>query len=121
MPGHDRGQMLVDVATMLAGGGEAIADIDTLRHQEQVLARRTPRPPTVWRALDELTPVRLRRVEDEPLIPIWLSENYCLVLQKGDAPERPGTGLIKCSVYHTPLKPEVLVLPARAHDDIESV
>ena len=32
VPGHDRGQVLVDVATMLAGGGEAIADIDTLRH-----------------------------------------------------------------------------------------
>ena len=31
VPGHDRGQVLADVATMLAGGGEAIADIDTLR------------------------------------------------------------------------------------------
>ena len=31
-PVHDRGQVLVDVATVLAAGGEAIADIDTLRH-----------------------------------------------------------------------------------------
>jgi len=62
VPGHDRGQVLVDVATMLAGGGEAIADIDTLRHQEEVLGS-VASPPTVWRALDELTPARLRRVE----------------------------------------------------------
>jgi hypothetical protein len=34
VPGHDRGQVWVDVATMLTAGGEAIADIDGLRHQE---------------------------------------------------------------------------------------
>lgn len=62
VPGHDRGQVLVDVATMLAGGAEAIADIDTLRHQDAVLGA-VASPPTVWRALDELTPARLRRVE----------------------------------------------------------
>jgi hypothetical protein len=61
-PGHDRGRVLVDVATMLAGGGEAIADIDTLRHQNQVLGP-VASAPTVWRALDELTPARLRKVE----------------------------------------------------------
>jgi hypothetical protein len=32
-PGHARGQVWVDVAVMLTAGGEAIADIDTLRHQ----------------------------------------------------------------------------------------
>ena len=36
-PGHDRGRVLVDVATMITAGGEAIADIDTLRHQQDVL------------------------------------------------------------------------------------
>jgi hypothetical protein len=61
-PGHDRGRVLVDVATMLAGGGEAIADIDVLRHQQQVLGP-VASPPTVWRTLDELTPARLRRIE----------------------------------------------------------
>lgn len=35
VPGHDRGRVLVDVATMIAAGGEAIADIDTLRHQQR--------------------------------------------------------------------------------------
>jgi hypothetical protein len=54
--------VLVDVATMLAAGGEAIADIDTLRHQDQILGP-VASAPTVWRALDELTPARLRRVE----------------------------------------------------------
>jgi hypothetical protein len=39
VPGHDRGQVWVDVATMLAAGGEAIADINTLRHQEGLLGR----------------------------------------------------------------------------------
>ena len=53
VPGHDRGRVLADVATMLVAGGEAIADIDTLRHQEEVLGP-VASPPTVWRALDEL-------------------------------------------------------------------
>ena len=60
-PVHDRGRVLVDVAVMLAGGGEAIGDIDTLRHQGQVLGP-VASPPTVWRALDELTPARLKKV-----------------------------------------------------------
>ena len=60
--GHDRGRVLVDVATMITAGGEAIADIDTLRHQAQVLGP-VASAPTVWRALDELTPARLRRME----------------------------------------------------------
>lgn len=36
-PGHDRGRVLTDVAVMLADSGEAIADIDVLRHQAGVL------------------------------------------------------------------------------------
>ena len=47
---------------MLAGGGEAIADIDVLRHQTGVLGP-VASPPTVWRALDEVTPAALARVE----------------------------------------------------------
>lgn len=54
--------MLVDVATMLANGGEAIADIDTLRHQGEVLGA-VASPPTVWRALDELTQARFRKLD----------------------------------------------------------
>jgi len=59
---HDRGRVLVDVAVMLADGGEAIADIDVLRHQSQVLGP-VASAPTVWRTLDELTPARLARIE----------------------------------------------------------
>jgi hypothetical protein len=60
-PVHDRGRVLVDVAVMLADGGEAIADIDVLRHQNQVLGS-VASAPTVWRTLDELTPAALRKI-----------------------------------------------------------
>lgn len=62
VPVHDRGQALVDVAVMLADGGEAIGDINVLRHQGQVLGPAASAP-TVWRALDELTPAALKRIE----------------------------------------------------------
>lgn len=62
VPVHDRGRVLVDVATMIAGGGEAIADIDVLRHQAGALGS-VASAPTVWRALDEVTPAALARIE----------------------------------------------------------
>ena len=61
VPVHDRGQVLVDVAVMLADGGEAIGGI-MLRHQAQVLGP-VASAPTVWRALDELTPAALKLIE----------------------------------------------------------
>ncbi len=61
-PVHDRGQVLVDVAVLLADGGEAIAVIDVLRHQSEVLGP-VASAPTVWRALDELTPAASRRID----------------------------------------------------------
>ncbi|MBA3801274.1 MAG: IS1380 family transposase [Geodermatophilaceae bacterium] len=61
VPVHDRGRVLVDVATMIADGGEAIVDIDVLRHQGQVLGP-VASAPTVWRTLDEATPARLKKV-----------------------------------------------------------
>ena len=48
---------------MLAAGGEAIADIDTLRQQAGLLGA-VASPPTVWRTLDDATPAALRRVEE---------------------------------------------------------
>lgn len=62
VPVHDRGRVLVDVATMIADGGEAIADIDVLRHQGQVLGP-VASAPTVWRTLDELTPARMKEIQ----------------------------------------------------------
>jgi hypothetical protein len=61
-PGHDRGQVWVDVATMLIAGGEAIADIETLRHQAGLLGP-VASAPTVWRTLDEAGPATFGRVE----------------------------------------------------------
>lgn len=60
-PGHDRGRVLADVAVMLADGGEAIADIDVLRHQAGVLGP-VASPPTVWRTLDEVNAARLKKI-----------------------------------------------------------
>lgn len=62
VPVHDRGRVLVDVAVMLADGGEAIADINVLRHQEGVLGP-VASPPTVWRTLEEATPGRLKKIQ----------------------------------------------------------
>jgi len=61
VPVHERGRVLTDVAVMLADGGEAIADIDVLRHQAGVLGP-VASPPTVWRTLDEVTPGRLKKI-----------------------------------------------------------
>jgi hypothetical protein len=61
-PVHDRGQVWVDVATMLIAGGEAISDIDSLRHHDGLLGP-VASPPTVWRTLNEVTPAALNRVE----------------------------------------------------------
>jgi len=60
VPVHDRGRVLVDVATVLAAGGEAIGDIDTLRHEP--LWGGVASPATVWRTLDEVTPAALKRI-----------------------------------------------------------
>jgi len=62
VPLHDRGRVLTDVAVMLADGGEAIADIDVLRHQAGVLGP-VASAPTVWRTLDEVTPARLKKIQ----------------------------------------------------------
>ena len=61
VPVHDRGQVLTDVAVMLADGGEAIADIAVLRHQNAVLGP-VASAPTVWRTLAEVTPGRVKKI-----------------------------------------------------------
>jgi hypothetical protein len=62
LPRHDRGQVLTDVAVMLADGGEAIADIAVLRHQSSLLGS-VASAPTVWRTLAELSPARLAKID----------------------------------------------------------
>jgi hypothetical protein len=60
-PVHDRGRVLVDLAVLIADGGEAICDIDVLRHQNEVFGP-VASDTTVWRALDEIGPTQLRRI-----------------------------------------------------------
>jgi hypothetical protein len=60
-PVHDRGRVLVDLAVMIADGGEAICDIDVLRHQGGVFGS-VASPATCWRALNEIGPAQLRRI-----------------------------------------------------------
>ncbi|MFI5898496.1 IS1380 family transposase, partial [Actinoplanes sp. NPDC051513] len=60
-PVHDRGRVLVDLAVLIADGGEAICDIDVLRHQSEVFGL-VASDTTVWRALDEIGPAQLRRI-----------------------------------------------------------
>lgn len=60
VPVHDRGQVLVDMATVLAAGGEAIADIDTLRHEP--VWGSVASPATVWRTLEAITPAMLKQI-----------------------------------------------------------
>jgi len=60
-PVHDRGRVLVDLAVMIADGGEAICDIDALRHQHELFGP-VASDTTVWRALDEIGAVQARRI-----------------------------------------------------------
>lgn len=59
--GHDRGQVLIDLAVMLADGGEAISDLAVLRDQPSLFGE-VASVPTAWRtleAVDEATLVRI--------------------------------------------------------------
>ena len=56
--GHDPGQVLVDLAVMLADGGEAIGDITALADQP-VLHGPVASPATAWRVLAGIDPTRL--------------------------------------------------------------
>ena len=62
IPIHDRGRVLIDVAVMLADGGESISDIGVLRHQSGALGP-VASAPTVWRTLDEVT---RRQAQEDP-------------------------------------------------------
>lgn len=48
--GHDPGRVAVDVAVMLADGGQAIADLAALRDQPQLFGA-VASDPTAWRVL----------------------------------------------------------------------
>ena len=59
--GHDRGRVLVDLAVMLADGGETISDLATLRDQPQVFGE-VASLATAWRTLDAVDAAALARI-----------------------------------------------------------
>jgi hypothetical protein len=65
--GHDRGRTLVDLAVMLADGGEAISDLAVLRDQPGLFGQ-VASDPTAWRTLeavgaDELEAITAARAQ----------------------------------------------------------
>jgi hypothetical protein len=60
--GHDRGRVLVDVAVMLADGGDTMSDLAVLRDQP-VLFGDVASHPTVWRTLEAVDAPALERVK----------------------------------------------------------
>jgi len=59
--GHDRGEVLVDVAVMIADGGEAISDLAVLRDQPDLFGE-VASTPTAWRTLEAVDAAVLKRI-----------------------------------------------------------
>jgi hypothetical protein len=59
--GHDPGRVAVDVAVMLADGGEAISDLAVLRDQPELFGP-VASPATAWRVLDGIDADALGRI-----------------------------------------------------------
>lgn len=59
--GHDRGEVLVDLAVMVVDGGEAISDLATLRDQPALFGEVASNP-TAWRALEAIDEGALERI-----------------------------------------------------------
>ncbi|GAC1359741.1 MAG: IS1380-like element ISMsm3 family transposase [Acidimicrobiales bacterium] len=59
--GHDRGHVLVDVAVMIADGGEAISDLAVLRNQPELFGP-VASTPTAWRTLEAVDAAALERI-----------------------------------------------------------
>ena len=80
-PGHDRGRLLAQVAVMLAGGGQCVADMAALRDQVDLFGD-VASAPTIWRAVSEVDDAvldALRRARAQARAKVWAS---------GDAPEQ---------------------------------
>ena len=59
--GHDRGEVLVDLAVMIADGGEAISDLAVLRDQPALFGAVASNP-TAWRTLEAIDADTLERI-----------------------------------------------------------
>lgn len=61
--GHYRGQVLVDLAVMIADGGDAISDLAVLRDQPDLFGN-VASTPTAWRTLDSIDADGLERIAE---------------------------------------------------------
>ena len=59
--GHDRGQVLTDLAVMIADGGTAISDLAVLRDQPNLFGE-VASTPTAWRTLEAIDDAALERI-----------------------------------------------------------
>jgi len=59
--GHDRGEVLVDLAVMIADGGDAISDLVVLRNQPDLFGE-VASTPTAWRTLEAIDTPALGRI-----------------------------------------------------------
>ena len=59
--GHDRGQVLTDLAVMIADGGTAISDLAVLRDQANLFGE-VASTPTAWRTLEAVDDAALARI-----------------------------------------------------------
>ena len=59
--GHDRGQVVADLAVMIAGGGDAIPDLAVLRNQPDLFGE-VASTPTAWRTLEAIDAAALERI-----------------------------------------------------------
>lgn len=59
--GHDRGQVLTDLAVMIADGGTSISDLAVLRDQPSLFGE-VASTPTAWRALEAVDTAALERI-----------------------------------------------------------
>ena len=58
--GYDRGEVLVDLAVMIADGGDAISDLAVLRNQPDLFGE-VASTPTAWRTLESIDTPALER------------------------------------------------------------
>ncbi|MGS2620178.1 IS1380 family transposase [Micromonospora sp. LZ34] len=89
--GHDPGRIAVDLAVMLADGGEAIADLAVLRNQAGLFGP-VASDPTAWRLLsqlDEATLAVLRSARAQAREVAWAQ----YADTRGDLPQASAAGL----------------------------
>jgi hypothetical protein len=70
--GHDRGQVLVHLAVMIADGGEAISDLAVLRNQPSFFGE-VASVPTAWRAeaIDDAAQERIAEARAAARAKVW--------------------------------------------------